>query len=102
MLKVINADGVLVSVGNADIGAWVGPFVSKISGSWASLFATQRIEGILTQHDVDDLTLLATYMANGQLKTAIDRRYPLADAVEAMRYFQQGRTRGKVIIDVNP
>jgi NADPH:quinone reductase-like Zn-dependent oxidoreductase len=36
------------------------------------------------------------------LKTAIDRRYPLADAVEAMRYFQQGRTRGKVIIDVNP
>lgn len=102
VLEVINAEGVLVSVGDAKIGAWVGPFVSKITGSWASLFATQRIEGILAQHDSDDLRLLADYMARGELRTAVDRRFPLADAVEAMRYFQQGRTRGKVIIDVAP
>jgi NADPH:quinone reductase-like Zn-dependent oxidoreductase len=101
-LQVLEQGGVLVTVGDADIGAWIGPFVGMIDSSWASLFTDQRIEGLLAKLNTEDLQLLADYAAKGQLTTHVDRRYPLSDAVEAMRYFQQGRTRGKVILDASP
>ena len=37
--------------------------------------------------------------ARGALRVTIDRRYPLSQAADAMRYLEEGRTRGKVILD---
>jgi NADPH:quinone reductase-like Zn-dependent oxidoreductase len=40
-------------------------------------------------------------MEQGTVRTAIDRRYRLADAAEAMRYLESGRARGKVIVTID-
>ena len=39
-------------------------------------------------------------MAAGRYRPLIDRRYPLADIVDAYRYVQQGRKVGGVVITV--
>jgi len=47
--------------------------------------------------DVDELKRL---IAAGQLRPAIDRRYPFGELVEALRYVDDGHARGKVVITV--
>jgi NADPH:quinone reductase-like Zn-dependent oxidoreductase len=47
-----------------------------------------------------DLLALNELVAAGKVTTVIDRRYPLAELPEAMRYLETRRARGKVVIEV--
>ena len=48
--------------------------------------------------DGEDLAVLAGLMERGALKSQIDRRYPLSETADAMRYSEEGHARGKIII----
>jgi NADPH:quinone reductase-like Zn-dependent oxidoreductase len=41
---------------------------------------------------------LAELMRSGAVTPVIDRRYRLEEAAEAIRYLEQGRARGKVVV----
>jgi NADPH:quinone reductase-like Zn-dependent oxidoreductase len=45
-----------------------------------------------------DLILLKDFLAAGKIVSVIDRRYPLSEAAEALRYLEEGHARGKIII----
>ncbi len=45
-----------------------------------------------------DVDTLKGLIAAGKLRPAIDRRYPLAEVVDALRYVDDGHARGKVVI----
>jgi NADPH:quinone reductase-like Zn-dependent oxidoreductase len=47
-----------------------------------------------------DMTELAALLESGKVTPVIDRRYPLAEVPEAIRYLETGRARGKVVITV--
>lgn len=46
------------------------------------------------------MTYVAPLIADGRLKINIDRRYPLAQVAAAQQYNREGRTRGKVVLDI--
>ena len=46
----------------------------------------------------DDLTWLAEHIANGDISPAIDRTYTLDEVPEALRYFDSGEVKGKLVI----
>ncbi len=46
----------------------------------------------------DDVATLGSMIAAGTLAPSIDRRYPLSEAVDALRYVDEGHARGKVIV----
>ncbi len=50
--------------------------------------------------DPDDVATLQDLFAAGKVKPAIDRRYPLAEVVDALRYVDERRSMGKVVITV--
>ena len=45
-----------------------------------------------------DVATVTDLMTAGVVKPAIDRRFPLAEVVEALRWVDDGRARGKVIV----
>ena len=46
----------------------------------------------------DDVARLTKLVADGRRAPAIDRRYPLDQVVEALRYVNDGHARGKVLV----
>lgn len=48
-----------------------------------------------------DMAYLGELLEVGKVKPVIDRRYPLSEAAEAMRYLGTGHARGKVVITVD-
>jgi NADPH:quinone reductase-like Zn-dependent oxidoreductase len=48
--------------------------------------------------DPADVETLKDLLAAGSITPLIDRTYPLSQIVEALRYFDDGRARGKVIV----
>jgi NADPH:quinone reductase-like Zn-dependent oxidoreductase len=49
----------------------------------------------------DDVVKLKELIAARKVKPAIDRRYPLSEIVEALRWVDEGRAKGKVVVLVN-
>jgi NADPH:quinone reductase-like Zn-dependent oxidoreductase len=65
-----------------------------------SLFGRQRITTYIAKVAQKDLVALKDFAETGKLKPVIDRRYPLAEAIDAIRYLGTGQARAKVVIDV--
>jgi NADPH:quinone reductase-like Zn-dependent oxidoreductase len=69
-----------------------GPLVSK-TGS-------KKMEFMLAHSNEEDLVVMRELFEAGKVVPMIDRRYPLSETAEAMRYLKEGHPRGKVIITV--
>ena len=88
----------LIGGGGTDANPWFGAFSAPLRGLVVSWFVDQDIGMFLSHASGEDLATLAGLMQSGAVRTVIDRRYPLAETVEAMRYLETGRARGKVIV----
>jgi NADPH:quinone reductase-like Zn-dependent oxidoreductase len=49
-----------------------------------------------------DLVSMKELLEAGKVIPVIDRRYPLSEAAEAVRYLEGGHARAKVVITVEP
>ena len=48
-----------------------------------------------------DLNLIKEWMQQKKVRSVIDRRYPLEQVPDAIRYLEEGHARGKVIVTVS-
>jgi NADPH:quinone reductase-like Zn-dependent oxidoreductase len=76
-------------------GMLVGPLLSLFSDRWSGLMLWWK------PFDRDDLTTITDLIAAGKIKPVIDRRYPLSEIVEALRWVADGHAVGKVVISVD-
>ncbi|MGH8925512.1 MAG: NAD(P)-dependent alcohol dehydrogenase [Acidimicrobiia bacterium] len=58
----------------------------------------KRFAVLIVKPNKEDLARAATLVGEGTLRPIVDRSYPLEEAAEALRYVEEGRARGKVVI----
>lgn len=96
---VLEPGGTYVMVGGPS-GRWVDPMPRMLGALVLSRFVSQRMVMFLAELNQKDLITLGDLMQAGKLTPVVDRRYPLAQVPEAIRYLEQGHARGKVVIDL--
>jgi len=69
-------------------------------GPWIGGRARRKVRVLAVGPDPADLVHITELIAAGKLVNVIDRRYPLSEVPEALRYLGEGRSRGKVVISV--
>jgi NADPH:quinone reductase-like Zn-dependent oxidoreductase len=100
--RVLAPDGryVLIGGGGPDAGNWIGPLARPMQTMLVSPFVSQHLRMFLAKLTSSDMNALAGLMASGTVTPVIDRRYSLAETADAIRYLEDGRARGKVVIVV--
>jgi NADPH:quinone reductase-like Zn-dependent oxidoreductase len=58
------------------------------------------MSSMLAKINQKDLAFLIELHKSGKVKPVIDRRHPLSEVAEAIRYLEEGHARGKVVITV--
>jgi NADPH:quinone reductase-like Zn-dependent oxidoreductase len=96
--RALRPKGVYVTLGGTTLSIFgsllLGPLISRFSDRWSGLLLWWK------PFNPDDVDKLKELIAAGNVKPIIDRRYPLDDVVEALRWVDEGHARGKVVITV--
>jgi NADPH:quinone reductase-like Zn-dependent oxidoreductase len=94
--RALRPNGVYVTLGGTTRSIFgsllLGPLISRFSDRWSGLLLWWK------PFNPDDVAKLKELIAAGKVKPIIDRRYPLDDVVEALRWVDEGHARGKVVI----
>lgn len=98
-IGVLKPGGKLVIVGGPK-GDWIAPLAGPVKAMLLAPFVDQDIELLLARLRAEDLEYVAGLMQQGLVNPVIDRRYSLDQVPEAIRYSEQGRARGKIIIEM--
>jgi len=96
--RALSQDGIYVMVGGGEVqilqAMFLGPLLS-LMGSKKACICMAKINRM-------DLVLLKDLLEAGKVVPVIDRRYPLREVAEALRYLEEGHAQGKVTISVEP
>lgn len=83
----ISLDG----VGDAVKRKFLPRFLGGIKGN---------LEGFWPKPNQEDLQQIATWMAEGKVRTVIDTKFSFEEAPKAFEKLKTGRARGKIVVDV--
>jgi NADPH:quinone reductase-like Zn-dependent oxidoreductase len=75
-------------------------FEAILLGSLKSMGGDKKLTIVSTHSSAKDLTAIKELVEAGKVVSVIDRRYPLAETADALRYLGEGHARGKIVINV--
>jgi NADPH:quinone reductase-like Zn-dependent oxidoreductase len=96
--RALASRGTLVITGGEGGGRWLGGLDRQLRAMMLSPFVGQKLGTFVCKENHEDLLVLGELIESGKITPVIDRTYPLAEVPEAIRYLEEGRARGKVVI----
>src|SRR6266542_5721465 len=100
--RVLAPNGMLVLAGAANRGGMLA-ILGRVGNAFVrSRVLKQRVVFYMASSSRDDLVVLKDLIETGKIRPAIDRRYPLSEGAEAVRYVGTGQARAKVVITMDP
>jgi NADPH:quinone reductase-like Zn-dependent oxidoreductase len=94
--RALSPNGIYVGSTNATALIFqvllLGPFISMTSD--------KKMVNLMAKESQEDLVYLNELLETGKVAPVIDRRYPLSEVAEAVRYYGKGHSQGKVVITV--
>jgi len=94
--RALSPKGIYVSTG----GSMAQTFQALFLGPWISMTGSKKMGAMLARLNQKDLIFMKELLEAGKVVPVIDRRYPLSEVAEAIWYYGEGHTQGKVVITV--
>jgi NADPH:quinone reductase-like Zn-dependent oxidoreductase len=98
--KVLTDEGRFVMVGSLNDGEYLGPINDVAKLSAYDPFVDQEFSFLMANTNPADLATLREMLADGRIRSVIDRTYKMSELREAIGYVESGRARGKVVVVV--
>ena len=92
--------GRLVIMGGETGGRWLDGLDRQLRALLLSPLVHQKLGTFIASENSADLRILGDLIDSGQITPTIDRSYPLSQTAAAIRYLQEGRACGKIVITV--
>jgi NADPH:quinone reductase-like Zn-dependent oxidoreductase len=97
--QALKPNGICVLAGGAGASI-IKLLVGMLQEWWIFKTENKKIASFLANINQKDLELMKELLASGKVKPVIDRRYPLSDTADALRYLGEGHAQGKIVIVV--
>jgi NADPH:quinone reductase-like Zn-dependent oxidoreductase len=94
--RALSPKGIYVVTG----GSMAQIFQPMLLGPWISMSGSKKMVNLSIRPNQEDLVFVKELLEAGKVVPVIDRRYPLSEVAEALRYYEEGHARGKVVITV--
>lgn len=89
-----------MAVGGEGGGRWFGGLGESLVWLALSPFMRRKFRLLMASVRKEDLQTLKELIEAGKVRPVIDRTYPLSEVPEAIRSWERGHARGKVVITV--
>src|SRR6266568_7306421 len=96
--RALSPDGIYVVVG----GGLARIFQAMLLAPLLSLIGSKKTCFFIANINQKDLVFLKELLEAGKVVPVIDRRYPLSDAAEALRYLEERHAQGKIVLTIEP
>lgn len=96
--RALEPHGTLVITGGETGGRWLGGTDRQIRALLLSPFVGQTLTTFISRSTTRDLMTLARFIEEGEVVPVVDATFSLSEAPQAIRYLEEGRARGKVVI----
>ena len=94
--RALSPEGIYVMAG----GAMAQVYEAMILGPFISMTGSKKMVNLAAMPNQEDLVFMKELLEAGKVVPVIDRRYPLSEVAEALRYYGEGHSQGKVVITV--
>ncbi len=94
--RALSQDGIYVIAG----GALPQIFQAMLLAPLLSRIGSKKTCFFIANINQKDLVSLKVLLEAGKIVPVIDRRYPLSDAAEALRYLEERHAQGKIVLTV--
>jgi NADPH:quinone reductase-like Zn-dependent oxidoreductase len=95
--RALTPKGIYVMAG----GSVAQIFQALLLGPWMSVIGGKKMGAVSAKPNQKDLVILKELLETGKVVPVIDKRYPLSEVPEALRYLGEGHAKGKVVITVH-
>jgi NADPH:quinone reductase-like Zn-dependent oxidoreductase len=94
--RALSPEGIFICIGGS-MGQY---FQALLLGSLISMMESKKMGVVMPKPNQKDLLFLIELFEAGKVVPVIDKRYPLSEVPEAIRYIEEGHVQGKVVITV--
>jgi NADPH:quinone reductase-like Zn-dependent oxidoreductase len=94
--RALSPKGMYVMTG----GSMAQLFQAVLLGPWLSMTGNKKMGNLLMKPNTKDLVFMKELLERGEVVPVIERRYPLSEVADAIRYLEAGHAQGKVVITV--
>jgi NADPH:quinone reductase-like Zn-dependent oxidoreductase len=99
--KVLRPQGILVLIGGPKTNRLLGPVARLMGVPFVAITGSRKLLLLLAKPGKEDMNRLRELFATGAMRSVIDRRYPVDQVADAMRYLGEGHAPGKVVLTMD-